>query len=43
MGVDERVQEGQRGLEKEGGDKAGDKGDKGGEYGAGGMENEVAK
>lgn len=43
MGVDERVQEGQRGLEKEGGDRAGKKGDKGGEYGAGGMENEVAK
>lgn len=42
MMADERTQESQRGLEKEGGDLAGTKGDKGGEYGAGAMPNESA-
>ena len=41
MMADERTQESQRGLEKEGGDLAGTKGDKGGEYGAGGLPNET--
>lgn len=42
MGADERVQESQRGLEKEGGVLAGQKGDKGGEYGAGALPGESA-
>ena len=42
MMVDEREQPSQRGLEKEGGDLAGTKGDKGGEYGAGAVPNESA-
>ena len=40
--ADEREQPSQRGLEKEGGDLAGTKGDKGGEYGAGAVPNESA-
>ena len=42
MGVDERAQESQRGLEKEEGDLAGTRGSKGGAYGAGEMENETS-
>lgn len=42
MTVDEGMQESQRGLEKEGGDLAGTKGDKGGDYGASAMPNESA-
>ena len=42
MMVDERTQPSQRGLEKEGGDLAGKKGDRGGDYGAGVMPNESA-
>lgn len=41
MMADERMQESQRGLEKEGGDLAGTKGDKGGEYGASAVPNET--
>ena len=37
--VDERLLESQRALDKEEGDKAGTRGDKGGDYGAGEMPN----